>query len=210
MKRSALRIAIVLLVTPLIAQADLTLVQTSDGPGARNPSVMKVKGGKVRVDSGTDLTSIFDTVSGDLAVLNHTTKEVAHSNLKTGPAAAAIAAAAAAARTHRPLATGKMEKLGEHECEIYEWDLGGGIKTRLWVARAYPGYEQIKSDLAALAKMSGGNVLQELPGMVMQSQADLGGAVSTTKLMDVKTTPLADTEFMVPTGYKPALAEGGR
>lgn len=194
--------ALLLCIVPATGRADLTLVQKSNSTGAQNPSVMKVKGTKIRIDSGTAQTNLIDTTTGEMIILIHGTKKLSKTNFKTGPVAAEIAKSLASARLHRPLGTGKMEKIGVYNCEIHEWDFGGGIKSKLWVAKDFPNYEAIKTDLATLSTLGGVNVLNDINGMVVKSHVDLGGATATTTLEDVKTAPLPDSDFVVPADYE--------
>lgn len=204
MKPLSFLAALLLTLVPATARADLTLVQKSDAAGAKNPMVMKVKGTKIRIDSGSDQTNLIDTATGEMTVLIHPTKQMTKANYKAGPMAAEIAKSVAAASLHRPLSTGKTEKVGAYDCEIHEWDFGGGIKSKLWVAKNFPNYEAIKPDLATLSALGGANVLTDINGMVVKNHIDLGGATATTTLEDVKTTPLLDSDFLVPAGYEVA------
>jgi hypothetical protein len=206
MKPLSFFVALLLSIVPATGRADLTLVQKSNAHGAKNPVVMKVKGSKIRIDSGSDQTNLVDTATGEMIVLIHPTKKMTKSNYKTGPIAVEIAKNLAAAKMHRPLSTGKTEKVGAYDCEIHEWDFGGGIKSKLWVAKNYPNYEAIKADLATLSAMGGANVLTDINGMVVKNHIDLGGATATTTLEEAKIDPLPDTDFAVPAGY--VLEEG--
>ncbi|WP_157210794.1 DUF4412 domain-containing protein [Verrucomicrobium spinosum] len=206
MKPLSFLAALLLTLVPATGRADLTLVQKSNAPGAKNPLVMKVKGGKIRIDFGSDQTNMVDTATGEMIVLNHLTKKMTKSNYKTGPMAVEIARNLASAKLHRPLSTGKTEKVGAYDCDIHEWDFGGGIKSKLWVAKNYPNYEAIKADLATMSALGGANVLTDINGMVVKNHIDLGGATATTTLEEAKIDPLPDTDFVVPAGY--VLEEG--
>lgn len=206
MKPLSFLAALLLTLVPAMGRADLTLVQKSNGAGAHNPSVMKVKGSKIRIDSGTAQTNLVDTATGEMTVLIHSTKKMTKTSYKTGPLAVEIAKSVAAASLHRPLSTGKTEKVGAYDCEIHEWDFGGGIKSKLWVAKNFPNYEAIKADLATLSALGGANVLSDINGMVVKNHIDLGGATAITTLEDAKIDPLPDTDFVVPAGY--VLEEG--
>lgn len=208
MKPLSFLAALLLSLVPATVRADLTLVQKSDAAGAKNPMVMKVKGTKIRIDSGSDQSNLVDTVTGEMTVLIHPTKKMTKANYKMGPMAAEIAKSLAAAKLHRPLSTGKTEKVGVYDCEIHEWDFGGGIKSKLWVAKNYPNYEAIKADLATLSAMGGANVLSDINGMVVKNHIDLGGATATTTLEEAKIDPLPDADFVVPAGY--VLEEGNK
>ena len=113
----------------------------------------------------------------------------------------------------RPVDTEKSEKVGDYETEIYSWDGPNGMKETLWVARNFPGYEKIKSDLDKIDEWNSSGIgkgmepdLRLLPGMVVKKQTAVGGRTDngqlvTVSLVSVKIEPVDPALFEVPTDY---------
>ena len=182
-------------------QADLTITQKTDSPGSKGTVTMKVKGSKVRIDNAGASSTIVETLTGEMQNLDHEKKQVESGNLHKGTHSTDLKAAISAANKGRPKPLGIVEKLGDQDCDLYEWDMGG-LKAKLWVARSYPQQEQIKTEMAPLAALGNNLALADLPGVVVRTEMNLGGAHASTVLESVKMDPLPDTDFAIPTDYK--------
>ena len=106
-----------------------------------------------------------------------------------------------------PHPTGKTQKVGEYDTELYTWSSADGITGTAWVAKSFPDYARIRADLAILDKTTGADngaspELSALPGMVVRSQVTGGGKTITMALISAKEGPLDDSFFGVPPGYK--------
>jgi hypothetical protein len=113
----------------------------------------------------------------------------------------------------RPVDTGKSEKVGNYETEIYSWDGPNGMKETLWVAKNFPGYEKIKDDLDKLDEWNSSCIVKDmepdlrlLPGMVVKKQTALGGRTGngqlvTVSLVSAKIEPVDPSVFEVPSDY---------
>jgi Domain of unknown function (DUF4412) len=186
----------------LAAQADLVLKQKMESPAMTGEMTMSIKGDLIRTDMGKDTTSIMNTTTGDTTTLMHAQKMAMKTSGAQMKAAMAAAKPAAGAPTPKPVATGKTEKVGEYDCEIYTMEMAGG-KSTLWIAKDFPHWDKMKTDMAALAKMAGGAVdASTFPGMSVKTIAEAAGVKTTITLLSAKSEPLEASFFVAPTGYQ--------
>ncbi len=208
MKQSILFTSLLLTVA---ARADLVMSQKVEGP-MPSTTVTTIKGEKMRVDAGKDTTMIIDTKSGDTTTYMHTQKMMIKMD------GAAVKAQAAAMATNKDAsteptftATGTKEKVGEHECEIYDYSING-MKMKLWIAKDYPDYDKIKKDMAAsMASMkSPSGKVPEFPGMALKTEMEMMGQKIISTVTSVKTDAVDDSAFTGPTGYTALPGAGGK
>jgi len=218
MKRYLVLIAMIS--TAAGARADLVMHEQADFGSPTNliAITFKIHGDKVRQDltggESGDMSLIKDAATGDSIVLMHQQK------LFTKPGAKAKDIQSPEAALSKPLDTGKSDKVGGYDAEIFAWaadrklwnDTNGMIET-LWVARDFPNYENIKP---YLAKLDRANVsfpgkgmqpeISSLPGMVVKSRliVKMGGIVQTINIMllTAKEEPVDPAIFEVPRDYK--------
>ncbi len=198
------------------ARADWTIIQKAEGGMNSGQMALRIKADKARLDVSTQISVITDLATGDSTTLNHT----AHVFLRIPAAEAAklrdtaLGLKAGAAVPAPALApTGRKEKVGEYDCEVFTWSLGE-MKVTDWIAASYPNYLPI---LAALARFQNAGLaraaqplmppLESFPGMVVKREMNHRGAVTTTTLLSVKEAALDPKLFDVPGDYKaqPAL-----
>jgi len=171
-------------------------------------TTMKVKGTKMRMDlyAGQPLAQsiITDLNTGEVLTLMHGQKLY----LKTagGPMHRTKEASRSAPSTvARP--TGKTQKVGDYDTELYTWSNARGISGTAWVAKNFPDYARIRADLAVLDQTSESDndttpALGSLPGMVVRSQVAGGGQTITLALISAKETTLDASAFGIPRDYK--------
>lgn len=218
MKRLVILIAVISAVSG--ARADLVIHEQADAgsPGQLIAITIKIHGDKVRQDlaglGSEDMSLIKDAATGDSIAL------MPQQKLFAKPAKKAKDAQNPDAALSKPLDTGISEQVGGHDAEIFTWaadrrlwnDTNGMIET-LWVARDFPNYENIKTDLAKLDRANvsfPGNGMQPgisaLPGMVVKSKliVKMGGVVQTINitLLSAKEEPVDPSNFEVPADYK--------
>ncbi len=189
------------------ARADLVLQQQITFANYQGVTTMKIKGAKVRMDlyAGQPQAQsiITDLNTGEVITLLHSQKLY----LKTVNAPAKPGAVGAVSQAPVPRATGQTQKVGDYDTELYTWSNARGINGTAWVARRFPDYARIQTDLAVLDKSAGADndstpELSALPGMVMRSQVAGGGQTMTLALISAKETPLDATQFTIPRDYK--------
>jgi hypothetical protein len=190
------------------AHADLVLQQQIITPEYNGVSTMKVKGAKVRMDlyagQPQARSIIMDLDTGETIALMHSQKLYVRA---AGQPMNQNRPASAASRAPIPHNTGKNQKVGGYDTELYTWSNARGITGTAWVAKNFPDYARIRADLAVLDKTTGTDndttpELNTLPGMVVRSQVAGSGQTITSALISAQETQLDASLFGIPRNYK--------
>ena len=190
------------------AQADLVTQQQIITPNYTGVATIKIKGTKIRMDMYAGqpqaLSTITDLNTGELINLLHSQKLYLKS---PGPPMKQARPAGTATQAPVPRPTGKTQKVGDYDTELYTWSNSRGITGTVWVAKNYPDYARIRADYAMLDKTAGADTdatpaLSALPGMVVRSQVTGGGQTITMALISAKEGPLDASLFGIPRDYK--------
>jgi thiol-disulfide isomerase/thioredoxin len=158
------------------------------------------------------MSTIADLNTGDTVMLMHKHKaaaKISGAQLKEQMAAVKKQVEkAAVAGSAKPQATGKTEKVGDYNPEIYTWASTNGMKMTLWVAKDFPNYKQIQEQLKKLSELSPfgmgksmGPDENTLPGMVVKREMESLGQKITTTLISAKEEPVDLAVFEVPKDY---------
>ena len=190
------------------AQADLVLQQQITTAKYTGVTTMKVRGTKVRLDlyagQPQAVSTIMDLSTGENITLMHNQKMF----LKTpGTPMNQARPASKASKAPVPQNSGKKQKVGDYDTELYSWSNAQGITGTAWVAKNYPDFARIKADLAMLDKTADAEddtspQVSLLPGMVVRSQVSGGGQTLTLALISAKEGPLDSSNFAIPRDYK--------
>ena len=124
----------------LTARADLTIVQKIEGSGAVNQMTIKLKGDKVRIEGGPQVTTIMNSKSGEMLTLMNEEKKLMRISGDKAKAFADMAnkyAGAAAAEKPKLTSTGKKEKINGYDTEEFVCD-APSFKAHYWIALNYP------------------------------------------------------------------------
>ena len=192
-----------------VLRADLVIVQKVDGSGQSGEQTIKIKGDKARTDLAQPVSVITDGATGEIVTLMHPQKTY----LKVTPAQ--TRAMMDQLQKLRPNAepsklqpTGKKEKIGEHECEIFTANLGA-LTATYWIAKNFPNYQAV---LAQLEKFQAGGIsamgkglmpeLKDFPGMMIKTEIDMGGKKIITTLLSAKEENVDPAVFNIPANYK--------
>ena len=214
MKRSLALLAFLIVRTS--APADLVIEQKLESPGqSATMTTLKMKGTRLRVDVQSPagaVSSIMDIDTGDSLTLMHAqksalrmsgaqTKEMIETmRKKTGPAAEVAPA--------KPEATGRTEKVGDYNTEVFTWKTVNGVQT-LWVTKDLPDFAKVKEQFDKLSKSSAANAQKgltldtaALPGVVVKTEMDAPGKKFTSTILSVKEEEIDATVFDAPADYK--------
>ena len=202
--RSILAALSLTLVLSGAARADLVMIQETSVGEVKSRTTMYISGSKLRSDNGTETSVIMDTDTGDMTTLMQEQKMVM--KVTAAELKAATAALSDKPQPELPMpkltATGQKEKVQGYDCEIYISELMG-TKTKMWVAKDYPGYDKLKKGLAVAAKMGAGAAkAPEIPGMTLRYEYEQQGLKFVTNLVSITEKPVDASLFTVPTGYK--------
>jgi hypothetical protein len=217
MKPAIASVFALFLAVAAIGRADLVIVQKVDGAGQSGEQTIKIKGDKSRSDIAQAVSMITDGATGEMITLIHTGRTF----LKISPAQ--TKAMVEQLQKTRPNAgpgklepTGKKEKIGEYECEVFTTNLGV-ITVTYWLAKDYPNFQSILEQLqkfqaGAISAMGQGSMpaIKDFPGMIMKTEMDMSGKKTTTVLVSLKEEVVDPKIFNIPAGYKevtsPALS----
>src|SRR5665213_17005 len=204
-----------------VARADLVMQEQVTFGNQTNifNMTIKIHGDKIRQDTfgfaGAEpfaMSMIEDGNTGDSFILMHEqktfTKNKKRKDIRDMDAALS-----------QPLDTGKSEKIGGYDTEIYNWSAPkrfwvgtNGMTEVLWIAKDFPNYEKIKPYFAKFEKANVsilGNGMQptmsSLPGMVVKLKmtvimTQFVQTIATT-LVSVKEEPVDPAIFEVPSDY---------
>jgi hypothetical protein len=190
------------------ARADLVIQQQIVTPNYKGDATMKIKGTKIRLDMYVGqpqaLSAITDLNTGETINLLHAQKLYSKS---PGQPVKQAPSPGTASRAPVPRPTGKTQKVGAYDTELYTWTNSRGITGTIWVAKNYPDYARIRADFAMLDKTAGANTditpaLSALPGMMVRSQVTSGSQMITVALISAREGPLDASLFGVPRDYK--------
>jgi hypothetical protein len=196
-----------------IARADLVLQQNIESPMINGTVTTQIKGDKIRVDMPSPqgaMSTIMDLNSGDSTTLMHQqkiamkvpgamVKQVAE-NMKK--------AHAGTTNSLQFTDTGKSETVAGYPSEVYTWSSSDGAKQTVWVAKSFPDYTKIKTQMEKLndspiAQMSKGSTpdVSKLPGMVVKTQTEMNGQSVTSTLISAKEQSVDASIFDTPKDY---------
>jgi hypothetical protein len=207
------KIAIVVasLACAFAAKADYVIKQTIENAGKTREVEIKVKDTKLRIDTATQNSALFDSKSGDETILLHQQKafvKISADQLKSRTEAMKRALKlndeSSANVDLKP--TGKKETIQGYEAEEYAATVGG-VPTTVFIAKSYPNYQRFLEALSTAHKASAlpsslSIPAEKYPGMPLRTQIEVKGQKVTTTLDSAEETSLPDDDFAVPADYK--------
>lgn len=189
--------------------ADWTITQKNTTDGKVENMVIKVKGDKTRADVGDQMSVISDAAAGEVTMFMHAQKMMMKMNGDSMKGIMALAGQmlGKGSAPAKPVATGKMEKVGDYETEIYTWSgqLGSG---KFWVAKDFPGFAELNAVQDKLMKAMGNPAASfapqnsDFPGMVVKSEMNVMGKSALSELVSVVKDPVDEAIFKAPEGYQ--------
>jgi hypothetical protein len=121
------------------ARADLVIQQQITITTNNSVATMKIKGTKIRLDMYAGqpqaLSTITDLNTGEVIYLMHNQKMYMKSPVQPMKQARS---SGTASRVPVPRPTGKTQKVGDYDTELYTWSNDRGITGTVWVAKNYP------------------------------------------------------------------------
>jgi hypothetical protein len=166
------------------------------------------------------MSTVMDLSSGDTVTLMHqqkTAMKVPGTEIKQMVENRKKARAGAGTNAPPPkfLDTGKAEKVGSYNAEIYTWSSPDGANQTIWVAKDFPDYAKIKVQMdklndSPIGQMSKGTApdVSTLPGMVIKTQMEMNGQKITSTLVSAKEQPVDASIFDTPKDYQEMTQPG--
>jgi hypothetical protein len=106
--------------------------------------------------------------------------------------------------------TGQIENVHGYDANIYTWSGANGLTERLWVAKDFPNYDTIRTELAKIDRFESSGPhknaqpeLSLLPGMVIKTETTANGKTITVNLISARLQPADESLFKLPAGYSP-------
>lgn len=195
------------------AFADLTLSQKIEQEGGKEGEqtiTLKIKDGKVRMDAGTQASTIIDIKTGDMQTLMHNQKmvmAVPGAMVKAMQQMAQKQGDAGAGKVEVPKATGRKETINGYACEEYEMTASGS-KVTMWLTKDLPEAESMLKQMAALSPenniYAGMAEDHAISGFPMRSTiVGTDGKTTSVSVVGLSLDPLPAADFAAPSGYKP-------
>jgi hypothetical protein len=206
-----------LLITPLLltviaARADLVVSQKMESSMMNGDITTKIKGDKGRVDMPGGpigaMSVIINGASGEMSTLMHGQKmimKMSGAQMKDMVEKAKAAAGTPAAAAEKPKSTGKTEKIGEWDTEIFDVKMGGQ-SAKIWVAKSFPNAAKVKAELSKMSKSMGQAASDpysvDIPGLPVKTEVESPLGKMTVTITKVSEAAVDDKEFVPPADYK--------
>lgn len=197
------------LAATLSARADWVIVQNSSTEGQAKEITLKIKGDLARVNMGSDISALLG--ADGITMLMHQQKMMMRMDKerlkKTMELAAKLGVVHNGKTPTKPTATGRREKLGKWDTEIYTWAGDGGNGT-FWVAKDFPKATEINAISEKMSKVMGSPMSSmapratDFPGMVVKSEVTMMGRTIVTTLVSATEQEVDAKEFTAPEGYQ--------
>ncbi len=209
MKLGAPAILAVLLALVAAGRADLVILQKVEGGGQTSDQTIKIKGDKARVELTSTVSMITDGATGESITLMHSGKTYLKVSAEQAKAMMEkLQKMRPSAEPPKLQPTGKKEKIGDYDCEIFTANLGDLVIT-YWLAKDFPNFQSV---LAQLEKFQSGTIsamnngamppLKDFPGMIIKTEMDLKGKKTVSTLVSAKEENVDPAIFKLPAGYK--------
>ena len=191
------------------AQADLTIVQKTDGASGMNEITTKIKGDMARIEINPQITTIIDSKTGDMKTLMNDKKEIMHISPEKAKAMAEMATRFNKTATGKPklVPTGRKETINGYEAEEYKIE-NGLFQASYWITTKYPDYAAILKQLQKMrpatmdVTKAGLPDYTECPGLPIRTNIKIAGqAEITSTIVSIKHDPIPDDQFMIPKDF---------
>ena len=192
-----------LVCTVATARADLVMELSSPSPFGKCDTIIKIKGDKIRQDSFLNgqkvLSRIINLKTGDDFTVGDSKQITTNSPFLVIQTNSAVVQA----KWPKIQDAGKTEKVNGYEAKIYTWTNSDYFTATLWVAKNFPNFKKIKSDLAKLDKINDGKWMPKfssLSGMPLKLLLDASFRTSaiTMTLISANEESIDDSTFELP------------
>lgn len=217
-------VALILLVFPASLRADFIIHQSSVKADSTSTEfrIIRIKGDQAREEltstnfsmTGTNintLSRILDLNTGSIYELEPKSKEITEFS---GASVEKMAAEFKVKLANKikpppPQSSGEASVVNGYQTQIYNWTNINGVRHKFWVAKDFPNYREITSQLermsGAFTAVTKGLTTPDfatLPGMMMRLDRILDGTnLSSYTLMSVSEESVDASFFIIPEDY---------
>lgn len=199
---------VALLGVSALARADLVIVQKVVGGGLSGEQTIRIKGDRARTDLASQISVLSDAATGESITLMHAPKTFMRiTPARTQALLEKMQQRRPAGDPPKLTTTGRKEKIGSYDCEIFTTNLGE-VSVTYWIAAAYPNYPAI---LAQLGKLQAGSIsamgrgllpeLKDFPGLPLKTEMAMGTEKVSTVLLSVQEEKVDPASFDIPKNY---------
>jgi len=170
---------------------------------------VRIKGDKVRMDASPQMSTIVDTSTGDTTTILHASKSYMTLSKAQTDQLRKLKDQTTAANTPagkpKLVDTGKAEKVGDYNSEIYTLDTPAAHFT-FWATKDIPNYAAVKEQLRKFRAVShsGGASAPDTSGMdgiAAKTQIVTKGQTMAITILSAEEKPIEDSEMAPPSGY---------
>lgn len=202
------------------ASADWVITLDVDSSQGKMQMETRVKGRRARMDMDSPLgkmSTLVDAATGNSTQLIHSQKAAipisGSAMKKQAEMMKKLSGGSADGAPVKPQPTGKKEKVGEWDCEIYTWK-SGEIESRMWIASNVSNGAALKQALGVIksSALGGGQAgpdEADLPGPAVKTETKSRNSTTTVTLTSLKEEELDSSIFEVPADYMPLQLPGG-
>jgi hypothetical protein len=195
------------------ARGDFLIKERFEQSDQSEQITLKIKGSKVRLDTGEETSALIDSGTGVTTLMIHPNK----SFLKIGPEEIKQQTKALKEMLGQKLEnpadvqlkpTGKKEKINGFDTEGYTTTFNG-VEMSLFIAKQYPNYQKI---VEALYQVQNGPAMEafrsisippdKYPGLPIRTTQTIVGQKIVMTLLSVQEMDLPEGDFAIPADYK--------
>jgi hypothetical protein len=197
----------------LSARGDFLIKERFEQADQVQQVTLKIKGTKVRLDSGEETSALIDSQTGVTTLLIHPNKAFLKISAAEIKQQAKALKEMLGQKPENPAdvqlkPTGKKEKINGFDTEEYTTNLNG-VEMSLSIVKQYPNYQQI---VGALYQVQNGPAMEafrsmsippdKYPGLPIRTTQTIMGQKIVMTLDSAQETEVPDADFVIPGDYK--------
>ena len=197
----------------LSARGDFLIKERFEQTDQVQQITLKIKGTKVRLDTGEETSALIDSETGVTTLLVHPNKAFLKISAEEIKQQAKALKEMLGQKLENPAdvqlkPTGKKEKINGFDTEEYTTNFNG-VEMSLSIAKQYPNYQQI---VEALYQVQNGPAMEafrsmsippdKYPGLPIRTTQTILGQKIVMTLDSAQEIDVPDAEFAIPVDYK--------
>jgi hypothetical protein len=197
----------------LSARGDFLIKERFEQSDQVQQITLKIKGTKVRLDTGEETSALIDSETGVTTLLIHPNKAFLKISAEEIKQQSKALKEMLGQKLENPAdvllkPTGKTEKINGFDTEEYTTNFNG-VEMSLWIAKQYPNYQQI---VRALYQVQNGPAMEafrsisippdKYPGLPIRTTQTILGQKIVMTLDSAQEIDVPDAEFAIPADYK--------